>query len=71
MIAIGLARNNPFVDGNRRTAYVALEYFLIANGFALTATDAESVVGMLALAAGELSDNEFVDWVKLHSAGRP
>lgn len=71
MTAIALARNHPFIDGNKRTAYVALEYFLIANGHVLTATDAESVVGLLALAAGELSDDEFVDWVKLHSAERP
>ncbi len=65
--AMALARNHPFIDGNKRTAYVALEYFLITNGYMFTASDAESVVGMLALAAVELTDDEFIAWVRLHS----
>jgi death-on-curing protein len=69
--AMALAQNHPFIDGNKRTAYVALEYFLIANGYVLTATDAESVVAIMALAAGELSDDEFIDWVRNASQPRP
>jgi len=41
LYALGIARNHPFVDGNKRTAYVALEVFLDLNGFDLTASDAE------------------------------
>ncbi len=65
--AIALARNHPFIDGNKRTAYVALEVFLELNGYDFTASDAESVVVMMALAASELSDEEFIDWVRMHA----
>ena len=69
--AIALAQNHPFIDGNKRTAFVALEYFLIANTYMLTASDAESVVAIMALAAGELTDDEFIDWVRNASQPRP
>lgn len=60
--ACGIARNYPFVDGNKRTAAVVSETFLALNGFTLTATDAELVVAFVALAAGELSEEELADW---------
>jgi death on curing protein len=60
----GLARNHPFVDGNKRTAFVAVELFLDLDGFELTAGDADAVLTMLALAAGELSEEVFADWVR-------
>lgn len=56
--AFGIARNHPFVDGNKRTAAVISETFLVLNGYTLTASDAELVVAFLALAAGELSESE-------------
>lgn len=62
--AYGIARNHPFVDGNKRTAAVVSETFLVLNGFALDATDAELVVAFLALAAGELSEEELADWFR-------
>jgi death on curing protein len=62
----GIARNHPFVDGNKRTAAVVAETFLALNGFSLTATDAELVVAILALAAGELSEDELADWFRGH-----
>lgn len=62
--AFGIARNHPFVDGNKRTAAVVAETFLILNGARLTATDAELVVCFLALAAGELSEEELADWFR-------
>jgi death-on-curing protein len=62
--AIGLARNHPFNDGNKRIAAVVSETFLILNGYALVATDAEVVVAFLALAAGELSETEMADWFR-------
>ena len=63
-----LGQNRPFIDGNKRTAFVALELFLRLNGCLFTAGDAEAVVMTLAMAAGELSDNEFAAWVRLHTA---
>ncbi len=65
--ALGIARNHPFIDGNKRTAFVALELFLRLNGCAFTAGDAEAVVMTLAMAAAELSDAEFTAWVRLHA----
>jgi death-on-curing protein len=63
--ALGIAQNRPFVDGNKRTAFVALELFLRLNGCVLTAGDAEAVVMFLAMAAGELPDDEFTAWVRM------
>jgi death on curing protein len=64
--AFGIARNHPFVDGNKRTAAVVSETFLVLNGFGMIATDAELVVAFLALAAGELSEEELADWFRTH-----
>ena len=66
--AYGIARNHPFVDGNKRTATVVSETFLVLNGFALGATDAELAVAFLALAGGELSEEEMADWFRSHIA---
>lgn len=66
----GIARNHPFVDGNKRTAFVVVETFLILNGAELGASDAESVVAMLDLAAGEMTEDEFADWLRAHTAHR-
>jgi death-on-curing protein len=62
--AYGIARNHPFVDGNKRTAAVVSETFLILNGYRLTATDAELVVAFVALAGGEISEEEIADWFR-------
>lgn len=66
--AYGVARNHPFVDGNKRTAAVVSETFLVLNGYMLTATDAELVVAFLALAAGSLSEEETAAWFRDHLA---
>ena len=66
--AYGIARNHPFVDGNKRTAAVVSETFLVLNGGNLLATDAELVVAFIALAAGELSEDELTDWFRSHLA---
>jgi death-on-curing protein len=66
--ALAIARKHPFVDGNKRTAFVALELFLRLNGRLFTATDAQAVVMTLAMAAGEVDDAEFTAWVRLHTA---
>ena len=64
LYAIAIARNHPFIDGNKRTAYVALETFVILNGCRFPVSDADAVVTTLALASGELTDDEFTDWVR-------
>ena len=68
--AFGIARNHPFVDGNKRTAAVIAETFLALNGRALAASDAELVVAVLALAAGELTESELADWLRQHLTPR-
>lgn len=65
----GLARNHPFVDGNKRTAFVAVELFLLLNGMSLAADDGECVLTMLAVAEGSLGEDAFADWLRQH--GRP
>ena len=62
--AFGLARNHPFVDGNKRTAAGVSETFLNLNGYSLTASDPEIVVIFLGLAAGELSEDELAEWFR-------
>jgi death on curing protein len=62
--AFGIARNHPFVDGNKRTAAVVSETFLVLNNYVIVATDAELVVAFLSLAAGELSEDELADWFR-------
>lgn len=62
--AFGIARNHPFIDGNKRTAYVAMELCLARNGFNLIATDEEAVIMMLKLAAGEIDEDALADWVR-------
>ena len=69
--ALAIAQNHPFVDGNKRTAYVALEVFLRLNGCRFTVGDAEAVVMMLAMAAGELPDDEFIAWARLNTICTP
>lgn len=62
----GIARNHPFADGNKRTAAVVMGTFLALNGYRITASDAELVVAVLALAAGELSEDELAQWLRDH-----
>ena len=62
--AFGLARNHPFVDGNKRTAFVACELFLAANDHELAAGDEECLAMMLALAASEIGEGEFAAWLR-------
>ena len=63
----GIARNHPFIDGNKRAAFVCTELFLLLNGASLTADDAQCVATMLALAAGELGEAEFTGWLRTHT----
>ncbi len=67
--AFGLARNHPFVDGNKRTAYVAMELFLLDHGHRLEAEDGDAVLTFLALAAGDLSEEALTSWIRANIAG--
>ena len=62
--AIAIAKNHPFIDGNKRTAYVAMVLFLALNGIALVPNYADAVITTLNMAAGEVSDEVFTAWVK-------
>ena len=68
--ALGISRNHPFVDGNKRTAFVAAELFLALNGLQLLADDAACVTTMLAVAAGQMDEATFAHWLREHGAAR-
>jgi death-on-curing protein len=67
MYALRIVRNHPFFDGNKRTGYVMLEAFLEMNGATFPVSDGEAVITILRLAAGDLADDAFIDWVRLHT----
>ncbi len=62
----GIARNHPFSDGNKRTAFVVTELFLNINGYELIADDASCVLMMLKVASAEVSEDEFAQWLRAH-----
>ncbi len=62
--AFGIAKNHAFVDGNKRTALVALELFLDCNGYCLTADDAQCVLAILSVAASAFSEADLAEWVR-------
>ncbi len=65
--AFGVAQNHPFIDGNKRTAFVLSELFLELNGWRLEAGDADCFASALGLAAGSLSEQEFAGWLRTNS----
>jgi death-on-curing protein len=62
--AFGVARNHSFVDGNKRTAWVLARLFLHVNGLELQFGQAEAVLIMLSLAAGNIAEDELADWFR-------
>ena len=60
----GLAKNHAFIDGNERTALVALESFLLLNGFELLADDGQVVMVILSVASGAFNENELAAWIR-------
>lgn len=64
--AWGLARNHPFVDGNKRTAYVVCRTFLLLNGQDIGASAEEKYLTFLKLAEGRLSEHELASWIRDH-----
>lgn len=62
----GIARNHAFLDGNKRTAFVAVELFLLLNGWELVADDADCVLTTLKVSAGEIEEAAFAQWIERH-----
>ena len=60
----GISRNHAFIDGNKRTGFVAAVMFLRLNGYSHVADDASKVLTMLAVAAGDISEAEFAAWIR-------
>ncbi len=60
----GIAKNHPFIDGNKRTALVVARTFLLLNGFSLNATQEEKYLTFLKLAEGNLSEEELAAWIR-------
>ena len=67
---VGLAKNHPCVDGNKRAAFLALGLFLYSNGQRLTATQAEATLAVLAVAASEWDEPTLAAWLREHTAPR-
>ena len=65
--AFGLVRHHPYRDGNKRIGFLAMVTFLGLNGYSFEATDAEVVTTFVALAAGEVSEDQLADWIRNHS----
>jgi len=66
-----IARDHPFVDGNRRTALVVAELFLLDNGFELIAEDADTLASVLTLSEGTIAEDAFADFLRLHLIPKP
>jgi death-on-curing protein len=62
-----LSRGHCFPDGNKRLGFVAIDVFLRLNGKQLTATEEDAVVTMLAVAAGEMNEDELAKWIEINS----
>lgn len=62
--AVGIARNHAFLDGNKRTAWVVAETFLLKNGYELIARDDDGVTTMLAVADGTMPEKELALWLR-------
>jgi death-on-curing protein len=68
--AFGLAKNHPFVDGNKRAAFLSVGLFLGLNGYRLTASQAEATVAVFGLAAGDIDEPTFAAWLRERVAPR-
>lgn len=64
----GISRNHPFVDGNKRVAYVAARVFLLLNGLNIAPTEDDIVDTMLGVASGILNEDALAQWFEAHVA---
>lgn len=67
---VGIAKNHPFADGNKRSAFIAMATFLLINGVRLTATQEDATLTMLRVAAGEIDIATLAAWIRSNSAAR-
>jgi death on curing protein len=67
---VGLAKNDPFADGNKRAAFLAVGLILALNGRRLVASQVEATLTMLAVAAGQMDEATFARWLRDHNALR-
>jgi death on curing protein len=67
---VGLAKNYPFIDGNKRAAFLAVGMFLALNRWRLTASQADATLTMLAVASGQMDEPTFARWLRQHSRAR-
>jgi death-on-curing protein len=63
---VGLPKNHACVDGNKRAAFLAVGLFLAINGWRLVCTQVEATLTMIDVAAGELTEASFADWIRRH-----
>jgi death on curing protein len=68
--AFGIARNHPFVDGNKRAAFLAIGLFLGKNGYTLEVEQVDATRTILSLAAGDLSEDELATWIRANMVPR-
>jgi death-on-curing protein len=66
--AVGLAKNHPFVDGNKRVAFLAVGLFLGLNGYKLNATQVDATLTIQAIAGSEMVEDDFADWIRVNSS---
>ncbi|MGP1718558.1 MAG: type II toxin-antitoxin system death-on-curing family toxin [Methylophilus sp.] len=66
----GLAKNHPFVDGNKRAAFLSVGLFLFLNNYRLTATQVDATLTILAVAAGEIDETGFAAWIRQYLVKR-
>ena len=67
---LGLAKNDAFVDGNKRAAFLAVGLFLALSGYRLNASQEDATLTVMSLAAGEIDEAEFARWIRANSAPR-
>lgn len=65
--AFGVARNHPFIDGNKRTAWVLTRVFLLMHQIRFKCSEADAVITMLKLAAGDITESDFAQWLRSHA----
>lgn len=65
--AVGLIKNHPFVDGNKRIGFLAGALLLQLNGYRFTASEADAAIRTLALAAGEMTESAYAAWLENNS----
>ena len=67
---VGLAKNHPFVDGNKRAAFLSVGMFLALNGFRLTAEQTDATLTILSVASSDIDERSFASWIRANSVPR-